>query len=511
MTADIDEREARLRSLLHAEADRLPLRVDGALLRERLEHRPQRHRLLPRMSPMALGTAATITVAVAVVAGVLLLAPGLSRPAWPAPAQQVPPAHVVAVKAIANLGIGTLVDPSTLSAVEGAPTVQLGQHYASAVSPDGQTLAVIRWPRSETIYAGGSGTNQGGELHLINLDNGSDRDTGIRINTLVNALTYTSDGTALVWTEADAPFTDWQVMRYRIDGVVEQLTSLPTGDVPSEWRLLPTGDLLVFAIEASDANPSLAGKAHLLLITGQGQLVRDISLPSVHAGQRQLRDGTFRIDTPALAWDLDRGWLYIVHADEDAVTIVDLARREVSAEVDARPSATAWQRLLGVGVAAAKLEPGTSRSAALSPDGTHLYVVGARQEMVGSGSSSVYREVPLGGFIFDTQSRSRVGEISMAVDHVLSAPGGMFVFSAAPLSALSGQTGTARLEVVVTDPQLVTRARQVLPGSWTVLGLSPDSSHLYVAGWNGDQRSLVSWNLDGLRQDGTLPGYALLP
>jgi hypothetical protein len=96
---------------------------------------------------------------------------------------------------------------------------------------------------------------------------------------------------------------------------------------------------------------------------------------------------------PALALSPDREKLYIVHADADRLTTVDLAAQRAST-IEIRPSLSWLERLLRLTstVAQAKVLNGTTKQAVLSPDGARLYV---------SGFTGQPKKDPQGNWSFD--------------------------------------------------------------------------------------------------------------
>jgi hypothetical protein len=80
---------------------------------------------------------------------------------------------------------------------------------------------------------------------------------------------------------------------------------------------------------------------------------------------------------PAVVFAPDKDCLYIVHAGEDRLTTVDFSRQLVQSR-DIRPVMSILDRLLALtaGVAYAKTPDGNFKSAAITPDGKQLYVIG---------------------------------------------------------------------------------------------------------------------------------------
>ena len=120
-----------------------------------------------------------------------------------------------------------------------------------------------------------------------------------------------------------------------------------------------------------------------------GTEVARVALPAVVIGQRFEtvfdHDDEYNIlRTPAMVISADGASVYVVHADEDRISVVDLASGSVHTEEIIRPS-SAFARL-GARVASqfvtrAEAKGGIYRrkEAQLSPDGTQVYVTGVSE------------------------------------------------------------------------------------------------------------------------------------
>ncbi|HEX9989393.1 MAG TPA: hypothetical protein VGE45_13075 [Chloroflexia bacterium] len=85
---------------------------------------------------------------------------------------------------------------------------------------------------------------------------------------------------------------------------------------------------------------------------------------------------------PAVVPSHDRSKLYIVHADEDKLTVADLEARKVST-MEVREARSLLEELLSLTAGSAEAKGGQNgvrRDAVLSADGTKLYVVGRKMD-----------------------------------------------------------------------------------------------------------------------------------
>lgn len=283
------------------------------------------------------------------------------------------------------------VEPATLADLPGYAPINFGHHYTYAVIPDRKTLAVITWP-------GDYGA--GGKLHLIDLDTWTDTPADLQIDDYVGELTFSTDGKTLFWTAPTAydpahgiPH-DFQLYRYDLDSrQLSVITRLPPSIIPWSQRL-SSGKVAIFGIP-TDPNNLPEDVPHLLIIDPtENRIVADVQLDGVQAGQfrEQATDETASVQggswqyvsyNPGLAWGLDRNVLYVVHADEDKVTVVDLANGTLIKQTHIRPpqSFLEWISNSLAPAAQAKGGPWLEARAILSPHGERLYVLSKKKEM----------------------------------------------------------------------------------------------------------------------------------
>jgi hypothetical protein len=507
-----DDLEGRLRNELRSEVDALDFDVDAQALRRRLGERRGTSRWLGFSSRLVLAAAGAVAaLAVVMVATIWLRGTALAPSTGSGTTVSAPPAHVLVVREVRNatettMGSapvleGRLVDPTTLKPVAGLPAVRLGRFYQTAVSHDGQTLAVVRWP-GENPY--------NGELILLNLANGKQTTTGVRIDGEVPVMAFASDDRSVTWIAGDrGPGTAaYRVVTYPLGGKVQFGAALPRNTWPMDGRRQENGDLVVFAAQAGVSDGSSLAP-HVLFVSTDGKIRADLELSDLRAGDWRQEDGNVAIDNPGLAWDTKHRRLYVVHAEADLVTVVDLAGARVVAQVDAAAGATGFLGSLGVGSASAKLEAGNDRSAALSADGSRLYAVGGTRKVVGTGNDMQFGQTPLGGFVLDTRTLTRVATIDLKVDRVLTGSGGRLVFTGTTMTLATEAQSEAsrRTELVVTDGSLRVSAQRSLAAYGWLVGLSADGATAYVA--SGTSVSALS--LDRLSQWGSGSGFSVEP
>ena len=162
--------------------------------------------------------------------------------------------------------------------------------------------------------------------------------------------------------------------------------------------------------------------------------VWEIDLQGVLEGmQRISMDGPsdrFVQWTPAIALAHDREKLYIVHADADRLTTVDLIRHKVQT-VDIQPRLSWIERLLRLTarVAHAKAMDGTIKQGVLSADGARLYITGfsAVTEMDAPDGIQVETN-PLGLQVIQVKDGKEVARIASQAREIDISADGSYLF-----------------------------------------------------------------------------------
>lgn len=293
-----------------------------------------------------------------------------------------------------EIGVGLQarpVDPATLADLPGYAAIDFGHHYTYAVSPDRKMLAVIPWYTQ---------SNAGGVLHLIDLNTWTDMPTNIRIDDYAGELTFGADGKTLYWAmptvrnPGHGMPRDYQLFRYQLDSRQSSaIAQFPSSFIPWSQRL-SSGDVAIFGVP-TDPNNLAEDVPHLLIVSPtKNRITADVRLDGVKTGQ--FREQTTNVTpsaqgeswqyvsySPGLAWDLNRKVLYVVHAEDDKVTEVDLVKGVVAQQTQIRP----WQSFLEwisnslAPAAEAKGGPWLEARVLLSRDGKRLYVLNEKTEM----------------------------------------------------------------------------------------------------------------------------------
>ncbi len=356
------------------------------------------------------------------------------------------------------------VDPGTLDDVRGFTPLSLGEHASYQLGPDDRTLAAFVYPEEPG--------KQPGRLYLIDLYTWSVADTGRSVNAPAGWLTFSPEGEDLYWTEGEWE-TEQTLFRYGIGGAAPEpvaegrfrdLLWGPEGDlywteerteleralyrydlasedsrllatIPAQlsWlQALPSGRIVAYGTPESGDEARLEWPR--LMVIDAGGVTTDLTLEGVTSGSLPYEDlpaGESPLDRsyqPGLAWDLERSLLYVVHADRDALTVVDLELGGVLRHQERLVPLSALQRVLAWLAPPAHAKgpwPGVTRRALLSPDGSRLYVSGSIGELsVDAEKGREFVEEPEGLRVIDTKSLEEVGRAELPVSDVVLSPDG---------------------------------------------------------------------------------------
>lgn len=287
------------------------------------------------------------------------------------------------------------VDPTTLTALRGYAPINFGSDYTYAASPDHQTLAVITWPSSSNIR---------GVLHLIDLETWTDTLADLQIDDDVSELTFSPDGKMLYWTipTEHYPSGSYQLLRYDLaQRELSVITQFPPSFTPWAQRLI-SGQVAIFGVPI-DSNYITEAVPELFLVDPvESRITADLKLGGVLAGQYREQatnetspategDWQYVMYNPGLAWDMERGLLYIARASDDRVTKVDLAKGAIITQANVRPqpSLMEWISESLAPTAEAKGGVQTQKRTLLSPDGKWLYVFSQKTEWGELGPTSL--------------------------------------------------------------------------------------------------------------------------
>ena len=321
------------------------------------------------------------------------------------------------------------LDPATGTALPGYEPIPFGQGYYTVFSPDRRTLAAM-------TYLNDQATN--GNLLLIDLKTWKTRTLNLKPKGWVTSMVFSPDGKRLAIADGASSYqlTVLDIDQGMITAQKEQdfyMTRLKfTADGESLMLYGPViqhrytenessgGPPQVQLLDAGDLTPRWSADL---------KAVRDGIYPKDEKVEPDMsKPGTAMYLSPGVVFAPDRNSLYVVHADSEQLTIVDFEAQKVET-LEIQTELSWFERLLSLmaGVAHAKVADGTSKQAAVSPDGQFLYAVGLRSEAVpGENGNWDIKQIPLGLEIIRTSDGSRVERFeTQANDLSLSTDGSL--------------------------------------------------------------------------------------
>lgn len=283
------------------------------------------------------------------------------------------------------------VDATTGQEIPGYTPLLLGgsELYTlqTALSPDGRYLAAIE-PDNDICEPSGGGSAcraQAGLLHLVDVANWQDTTVALPGAGWVWPIVFNTDSTRLVL--AHHTQTESQVLLYDTAGGTE----LARQTIPFRPGLIAfTGDgavALAGAVDGENRGVTEPGPFTVQLLEGVTlaeqwtQTMPDIASGSWCTAACDTLDHERRVVSwqPGMVASPDGRFLYIVHADENRLTTVDLHGQAV--QTVPIQAAQSWlERLLAWTarpVAAKSLGDGAAKTVVVSPDGNRLYVSGS--------------------------------------------------------------------------------------------------------------------------------------
>ena len=412
------------------------------------------------------------------------------------------------------------VDPVTGRDLSGYAPINLGHHFSHAFSPDAKTLAAVTYPSGSS--------NQGGVLHLIDLQAWREVTTTLEFDNGITAMSFNPDGTRLAIAYAGRPTRahgmpeDYLLVSVN---VVEQIAIAQTSldFAPRVVKYVSDGaSLMVYGVTYdTDTGLNDVGPPRAVWLDAAGLSVEwDVPLPDVLDGQFKHKESdgseTYFAWWPAVVPSHDGQALYIAHADEDRLTTVDFANRATRTVAPLRlpPSergegeggpARSWLEqflALGAGVAYAKGPvDGTTKQAVLSSDGKRLYVIGQTngtwRDVFGGRRLT---QVPLGLQVVDAASGVEIAKLDTRATEIDLSPDGsrLYLRGGSNMSLPWTEVlDAARLEVVARLDERTVIPAQRIGGQPILLASDADDDTALAALDAQSLRTIHAWSVDG--------------
>ncbi|MFN8494689.1 MAG: hypothetical protein U0350_44215 [Caldilineaceae bacterium] len=343
-----------------------------------------------------------------------------------------------------------LIDPATGQPLPAYPPFMLGNSPVIKHSPHRRTLAVIDYPNNQDLT--------GGRLKFIDLSTWQVITTTLTFDNVYDSFLFSPDGKRLVvyfpkysWPPGkELRVIDIAQRRLIADRELDFSPRQICFSLDGQW-------LLIYGIDGSleyTVNPQ--ARVAILRSTDL-QIVWQQILPGI-------RDGLFNPNPnisphenpehttlwePAAVFAPDGTHLYLVHADENRLTTVDFAARTVQT-VTITQAASWMERLLVLTAhpAKAKVFNGTTKQAAIAPDGKQLYVATLEHIF----KDNTYTEIAQNVQVIDVTSGAEIAQIASHARAITVAPDGTRLYLAGWENDLARPDPNEWTEIFSTAP-----------------------------------------------------------
>jgi DNA-binding beta-propeller fold protein YncE len=394
--------------------------------------------------------------------------------------------------------------PESAEDLSGYVPIDIGHHYDAAVSPDGGLLAIARGPTQE----GNSRIFEVIDLETWEVRGfeGAPRGLSVAAWDPGGARVYAQGADCSEPLSEGRCGSPWirQLWAISVDSGAVELLAAHDFWITST-HVAPDGERLYALAHRTDVccGIGIEEPPFVAVIEAKsGKVLGEIPLPEVITGQRwetllddQPEYNILRTPGVALAPGGDR--LYIAHAGEDRVTVVNLERLTVEQVADVSPPRSALSRLgtwlAGhlVSRAEAKSALYQRKQATVSPDGGYLYITGSADLPCHEQADFACTSHPLGLSIVDTESM-RVLQREPDVSSFTLTPDGRRLLAIGFLRdyLTEEEDRTVGYGLKILDAETLDRIAHIWPGAVVSVGaVSPDGRYAYLLS-NGDGREV---------------------
>jgi WD40 repeat protein len=342
--------------------------------------------------------------------------------------------------------------------------ISLGYQFLHAFSPDGNMLAVTISQRED---------GEDSALHWIDLKNWQVSKTPVEFEKWVVSIAFSPDGHKLAIAAAGAPSRQSGTPNSNQIVVVDSASRTVQAEtsvsfIPNLLAFSNDGSAVVVYGSTDNPGEQAYGTAQVVLLdstTLESQWETSLA-EVIHGGvpSEEVDDYPegFEIWEPAIVFDHEQGALYLVHADADRLTSVDLIKR-TTRSVNIQPPTSMLERLLALtaGVAHAKTLDGYFKTAVLSPDGTRLYVLGRTADSYQDADGNwQFSETPHGLKVIAIATGAEITHLATEATELALSDDGRSLF----LSSWNDQGWTEVVDAITLDTKTRLPGRQLNPG-----------------------------------------------
>ena len=350
-----------------------------------------------------------------------------------------------------------------LDAITGQPLckfepLSLGKQFAHAFSTGGDMLVI-------TVSEHEDGRDH--TLRWIDLKSWQMHESKIKFEKYVISIEVSPDGQKLAISAASPQLNSYQIIIVDLASQSVQ-AEMTLSFLPRLLKFTADGSTLVVYGSADSPNNQETSDARVMLLDSSTLDSRwETTLSGVMHGlipdkEKSNSPEGFETWEPAVIYASDQGKLYIVHADADRLTTVDLnTRTTLSAEII---PATSWiERLLALtaGVARAKTLDGFFKTGVLSPDGSRLYILGHTADSYQDKNGNwQINETPYGLKVIDIATGAEVAHLDTQANELEFSEDGQNLL----LRSWTGSGWTEVLDAKTLEEKIHVEKRQLYTG-----------------------------------------------
>ncbi len=345
------------------------------------------------------------------------------------------------------------LDPKTLVEVIGKTPIAIGNRQISAMSKDGAKLAIVSWAVKSSKEA---------ELKILDVKKWKIKKSGLKIKGAISKLAFGPDGNSLYWIQASKEKINKEIPKnYQLNGYdiknkkLKVLTKFKSLFVPDRIHLMNTGKhIVVYGVNISTDKMAKGSPSLSTIDLNSGKALFNIRLSGIKAGLIKITSDknkpNYKSFKPGLTSFKEKNLMYLVHADSDKVTIVDMIKGTKIDKKITKSRTTMIDSLSNIFVATAQALPsaggkstGTTeetkkqdeaeeeisssvlpieKRTAVSSDGKYLYIVGNKYTFGKKKGKNVRSRVDSGLQIIDIESMTQVAKVDLPINGVSISP-----------------------------------------------------------------------------------------
>jgi hypothetical protein len=297
------------------------------------------------------------------------------------------------------------VDSTTSLMTKGFEPIDLGGYAAYAPSNDLTQLAVIVYRNNANL--------RDGQLKFVELATWEVITTTLTFDDAFNAPRFSPDNSRLVVITQEPAHWSRNVVHLIDITSGKLLAEQPLDFYPTDFQFTPDGaTLMLFGMGGEGVMQEIPTTEVALLDASNLETLWQTRVEGLlngtymKEGSNDPHDGIWW--QPGAVFARDKAMLYVVHADQDQLTMIDFGTQSIRTRAITKP--LSWvERLLMLTArtAYAKVANGVTKQATLSADGTQIYAVGTRY----SAEAAEFTQTSIGLQVIDLATGEELAHI----------------------------------------------------------------------------------------------------